>query len=101
MSTLGWQILKKVREEGRFCYTKDLDIGRICKRTIPYTGVVVLENVILQFQQTFLKNYDAIRAYGVGKHNHPGDRSNVYDANKHFDNNADYYVLGSCSATYK
>ena len=26
-------------------------------------------------------NSDAIRAYGVGKHNHPGDRSDVYDDN--------------------
>ena len=74
MSTLGWQILKKVREEGEFCYTNELDIGRICKRTIPYTGVDVSENVILQLEQTFLKNYDAIRAYDVGKHKHPGDR---------------------------
>ena len=24
---------------------------------------------------------DAIRVYGVGKHNHPGDHSNVYDDN--------------------
>ena len=51
---LGWQILKKVRKEEEFFYIKVLDIGRICKRKIPCIGVVVLQNAILQFEQTFL-----------------------------------------------
>ena len=45
------------------------------------------------------KNSDAIRDYGVGKHNHPGDRSDVYGDNRHSDDDADE-VLGSCSDTY-
>ena len=45
----------KVREEGEFYYIKELDTGRIWKRMIPYIGVLELENVILQFEQTFLK----------------------------------------------
>ena len=46
------------------------------------------------------KNSDAIRVYGVGKHNHPGDRSDVYDDNRHSDDDANDEVLGSCSDTY-
>ena len=36
------------------------------------------------------KNSDATRAYGVGKHNRPGDRSNAYGDNTHCDANACY-----------
>ena len=46
------------------------------------------------------KNSDAVRVYGVGKHNHPADRSDVYDDNRHSDDDADDEVLGSCSDTY-
>ena len=48
-----------------------------------------------------LKNLDTIRVYGVGKHNHPRDRSNVYDDNRHCDDEVDDDVLGSCLDTYK
>ena len=47
-----------------------------------------------------VKNTDAIRVYGVGKHNHPGNRSDVYNDNRHSDDDADDEVLGSCSDTY-
>ena len=33
--------------------------------------------------------------------NHPGDRSNVYDDNRHCDDDVDDEVLGSCLDTYK
>ena len=46
------------------------------------------------------KNSNAIGVYGVGKHNHPGNRSDVYDDNRHCDDDADDDVLGSCSNTY-
>ena len=38
--------------------------------------------------------------YGVGKHNHQGHRSDVYDDNTHCDDDVDDDVLGSCSDTY-
>ena len=47
--------IEEVRVEGEFHYIKDLDIERIWKRMIPYISVIVLENVILQFELTFLK----------------------------------------------
>ena len=43
------------------------------------------------------KNFDTIRVYAVGKHNHPGDRSNVYVDMRHCDDD----VLGSCLDIYK
>ena len=46
------------------------------------------------------KNSDTIRVYGVGKHNHPGDRSNVYDDNTHCNDDFDDDVLGLCLDTY-
>ena len=46
------------------------------------------------------KNSDTIRIYGVGKHNHPGDRSNVNDDNRHCDDEVDDDVLDSCLDTY-
>ena len=67
---------------------------------IQYIVVVVWENVILQFEKNVFKNTDAIRVYGVGKHNHPGDRSDVYDDNRHSDDDADDEVLGTCSDIY-
>ena len=67
---------------------------------IPYIGVVVLDIGIHQFEQTFLKISDGIRVYGVGKHNHPGHRSDVYDDNRHCDDDVDDDLLGSCSDTY-
>ena len=33
--------------------------------------------------------------YGVEKHNHPVDRSNIYDDKRHCDDDADDDVLGS------
>ena len=36
----------------------------------------------------------------MGKHNHPRDRSNVYDDNRHCDDEVDDDVLGSCLDTY-
>ena len=47
------------------------------------------------------KNLDTIRVYGVEKHNHPRDRSNVYDDNRHCDDEVDDDVLDSCLDTYK
>ena len=47
------------------------------------------------------KNLDTIRVYGVGKHNLPGDRSNVYEDNRHCEDDGDDDVLGSCLDTYK
>ena len=47
------------------------------------------------------KNSNAIRVYCVGKLNHPRDRSNIDDVNRHCDDNAGDDVLGSCSDTYK
>ena len=47
------------------------------------------------------KNSNAIRVYCVEKPNHAGDRSNVYDDNRHCDDNGGDDVLGSCSDTYK
>ena len=52
-------------------------------------------------QTNVFKNSNAITVYGVGKHNHPGDRSNVYDDNRNCDDDADVCVLGSYSGTYK
>ena len=46
------------------------------------------------------KNSDAIRVYGVGKHNHPGDRSDVCDDSRYSDDDADDEVLGTCSDIY-
>ena len=67
---------------------------------IQYIGVVVLEMSYSNSNNVF-KNSDAIRVYGVGKHNHPGDRSKVYDDNRHCDDDVDDDVLGSCLDTYK
>ena len=88
----------KVCEDGEFCSMKDLDIGRIWKRMIPYISVVELTNFILRF---VFKNSNSIRVYCVGKHNYPCDRSNVHDDNRHSDDDADDDVLGLCSDTYK
>ena len=46
------------------------------------------------------KNSDAIRVYGLGKHNHPGGHSDVYDDNRHIDDDVDDEVLGTCSDIY-
>ena len=46
------------------------------------------------------KNFDATTVYGVGKYNDPGDRSDVYDDNRHSDDIADDVVLGSYSDSY-
>ena len=46
------------------------------------------------------KNSDTNRVYDVGKHNDPGDRSDVYDDNRHCDDDFDDDLLGSYSDTY-
>ena len=47
------------------------------------------------------KNSDTIRVFGVGKHNHPVDRSNVYDDNRHGVDDVDDDVLGSYLVSYR
>ena len=62
-----------------------------------YARVLKLLYRLTRFQVTSEK---INRDYGVGKHNHPGHRSDVYDDNRHCDDNVDDDVLGSCSDTY-
>ena len=66
------------------------------KRTISYIGVVVLENVILQFEQMVLKFPILLELMESGN-NHPSDCANVDNDDKHCNDNVDYDVIYSCS----
>ena len=99
MSKLGWQILKRVREDEEFYYIKDLiqeQSGDECYHIL----ALLCGKCHTPIRTNVFKNVGTIRVYNVGKDNHPGDRSDVYNDNRHSDDNADDEVLGACSDTY-
>ena len=83
---------------GRILLYQGFRSGSVWKRMIPYIGV--FGKCHTPIRTNVFKNVDAIRVYGVGKHNHPGDRPDVHDDSRNSDDDADDEVLGSCSDTF-